>query len=297
MSKNFDITSIASTLAGLSQAEMELVLQRLLNQKEKAEMVGPTHRKEVNGSTVLLSTIVGVKSEEVNGQATLVPCELGDKAQVGRFVLIYGHGFQGDGNGGYRLEHLDNYQYSRFEAKEGTTERTRVVQKKDMSWVIGGCVLLIDLSFGVGGPAVSAIIPALVGNAKSINNGIVGHSVSFDAKMAGFQNDDIKPVLEGLIGRVWGYAENPVGDAESLETAKSAVARINRFGVSADRAATSRQVMGKDGKLTLMAAPVQKTNQAAQRGGATALGADQLSALAAAKQAGMIARAAQAGNG
>ena len=108
-----------------------------------------------------------------------------------------------------------------------------------MGWVIGGCALLIDLSFGVSGPAVSAIIPALIGNAKTVNGGIASHSVSFDTRMAGFQTDDVKPILEGLIGRTWGYAENPVGDAESLETAKAAVARINRFGVSAALAVAS----------------------------------------------------------
>ena len=51
--------------------------------------------------------------------------------------------------------------------------------------------------------------------------------------------------------------------------------------------------MGKDGKLTTMAAPVQKNNQVANRSGATTLDQSALNALAAAKQAGMAARVAR----
>lgn len=292
MSTNsIDISALAQNLAGLNQAELELALQRLL-QKTEPVQTGPTHRKEVGGHQVLSSALVGVKSEVVNGQATLVPCEPGDKAQVGRFVAIYGHGFQGDGNGGYRLEHLDNYKFSRFEAKEGTTERTRTVVQKDMAWAIGGGVLLIDLAFGTGGPAVSAIIPAVIGNARSVNGGLEGFSVSFDQRIAGFRNEDVKPIIEGLIARMWGYSEAPIGDATSLETAKAAVARINRFGVSADRTATTRQVMGADGKLSTMAAPVTNRQTATTTTTTTSGGAN-LAALAAARQASLTARASR----
>lgn len=287
---NIDISALASTLAGLNPAEMELALQRLL-QKTEPVQTGPTHRKEVNGHQVLSSALVGVKTEVINGQPTLVPCDLGDKAQVGRFVAIYGHGFQGDGNGGYRLEHLDNYKFSRFEQQEGTTERKRVVQQKDMAWAVGGCVLLIDLSFGMGGPAVSAIIPAVIGDARTTNGGLEGFSVSFDQKIAGFRNEDVKPIIEGLIARMWGYSEAPVGDATTLETAKAAVARINRFGVSADRTATTRQVMSADGKLATMAAPVAKNQMTSSS--STVGGGANFAALAAARQAGIAARAAR----
>lgn len=289
MSKNIDISSLAQNLAGLNQAELELALKRLL-QKQEPTQTGPTHRKEVNGHDVLSSALVGVRTETVNGVPTLVPCELGSEGQVGRFVAIYGHGFQGDGNGGYRLEHLDNYKFSKFEQQEGTTDRKRTVLQKDMSWAIGGCVLLIDLAFGEGGPAVSAIIPAVIGNARAHAGGLEGFSVSFDQRVAGFRNEDVKPIMEGLIARMWGYSEAPIGDATSLEGAKAAVARINRFGVSADRTATTRQVVGADGKLVTMAAPVSRQTTTTSVGGS---GGANMAALAAARQASLAARAAR----
>ena len=292
MSKNIDISSLAQNLAGLNAAELELALTRLLQKQEQTQN-GPTHRKTVGDNEVLVSALVGVKTQ--NG--TLVPCELGDEGQVGRFVAIYGHGFQGDGNGGYRLEHLDNYKFSRFEQQEGTTDRKRTVLQKDMSWAVGGCVLLIDLVFGEGGPAVSAIIPAVIGNARTMSGGLEGFSISFDQRVAGFRNEDVKPVLEGLLSQIWGYSENPIGDGESLESTKAAVARINRFGVSADRAATTRQVVGADGKLVTMAAPVQGNRQTATTTTSTTGGGANMAALAAARQASIAARQNRSANG
>jgi len=282
-----DIPNLAKNLTGLNEAELALALERLLRQQTEA---APAYQKEVNGNNVLISTMVGVKVQ--NGG--LVPCELGDEAQVGRFVAIYGHGFQGDGNGGYQLNHLDNYKFSRFEAQEGTTERRRTVQTKDMGWAVGGCVLLMDISFGAGGPELTAVIPAIVGNGKARVEGREGFSVSFDQRVAGIRNEDIKPLIEGLLAQVWGYCENPIGDGASLEATKAAVARINRFGVSADRAATSRQVIGTDGKVSTMAPPATTRSQTTT---ATGSGNANMAALAAARQAAAQATAARAANG
>lgn len=222
--------------SGLSQAEQELAINRLLQKQEQYDAKPAYATVDAAERYILQSVLTSVKPVSRGNVTRLVVCESDDPDMCGRFLAVFGHSFQ------QRNKQLVLTPLSEFKIRERSTEpgKRGELRQKNLDWVVGGWAIIGEQRLGGVGPSIPFTFYGHIGNSESLLVGRSSYTAKVDPAHATVE-ESLRLTVENLLAGIWGHngAREVYGDAESaVETAK-ACSRIGRFGITVDRQQTS----------------------------------------------------------